>query len=348
MNFCETPRTVVRQTHMNRLLLTTTLLASLATTAFAGITIPRNTVLEATADQDLSIKDRREGDRFSVTVASDRDLPRGTRIWGVINRIEPARDGRPAYMDLQFERIEYPGSNDGRLSAVPIPLDAKGVERGRDGRLVANPKKVKTGDYVVGGLLGGLVVGALVKKPFEGAFLGTLAGIVLGETERQNAKKQQDLVMRKGNRLGVLLMDDLAVDSRWDRNREDRWDRDRDDRDRDDRDRNGNDEIRFDGQTLRLDSFRDRNELMVPLTEAARALNLEVDRRDDRIWIDGRRTSARVRLNDSEARLDGRRGDLGAQIQERNSEVYVPLGLLAALVEGEITLNGTKVRAVAF
>lgn len=333
---------------MNRLLLTTTLLASLATTAFAGITIPRNTVLEATADQDLSIKDRREGDRFSVTVTSDRDLPRGTRIWGVIDRIEPARDNRPAYMDLQFERIEYPGSGDGRLAAVPIPLDAKGVERGRDGRLVANPKKVKTGDYVVGGLLGGLVVGALVKKPFEGAFLGTLAGIVLGETERQNAKKQQDLVMKKGNRLGVLLMDDLTVDSRWDRNRDDR-DRDRDDRDWDRNNDRGNDEIRFDGQTLRFDNtYRERNELMVPLNEAARALNLEVDRRDDRIWIDGRRTSARVRLNDSEARLDGRRGDLGVQVQERNGEVFVPLGLLASLVEGEITMNGTKVRAVAF
>lgn len=338
------------------------LLATLAFAAAANaelIDIPRNTVLEATADQDLSLKNNREGDRVSITVQNDRDLPRGTRLWGEIARMEPSHRDRPGYMDVTFGTMELPNGQRVQISAIPVALNAKGITRDRDGRLVADPKKVKPDQAVIGGVVGGLIVGAILKKPFEGAFLGGLAGILIAESQKQEARQSEHLILKKGARLGALLEEDVRteVDTRYDRNRrDDRYgnvdERDRrdDTRDRDryeDRNRRGESmDIRCGDRAISFTRdrmpYREGREVYVPLS-IARQMDLETDRRGDRIYVDGAESTLRLELGSRQYRLNGKRGELDSEIVEADGEIYVPLSLLAAISERPVTLNGNRV-----
>ncbi len=325
------------------------LLAALPALAVAGsIEIPRNTVIEVVSDQDLSIKRAHEGDRFSVTVTGERDLPRGSKLQGEILRIEPKRGDKPAYMDLEFNALLLPDGSRQRIEALPISLDNKNIERGRDGRMVANSKKVKSEYYVGGGLIGGLIVGALVKKPFEGAFIGTLAGIILSESEKQ--KNNQDLVLRKGSKLGALLLQDLSVDNRDQFNRDDRY-RDQD-RNRDRDNGRGGFDLRYDDRALAFEGgatpYMSGQTIMVPLNSTARQLRLQVDRTDERIFIENDTHVMKLYVGEKAFRLDGaRRGDLTASVEERNGEIFVPLEAFAPLVERPLYANGTEVKLPA-
>lgn len=177
------------------------------------IDIRRDTVLEVVADHDLSVRNTREGDRFSATVRDDRDLPRGTQLRGEIVRIQERRGNEPASMDLEFRDLVLPDGTRQSIHALPIALDNRNVRRDREGRMYADSKKVRNEYHVFGGMLGGLVIGALIKKPFEGAFIGTLAGILIGEAERQSARKT-DYVLQKGTRFGAVVLEDVRFDYR--------------------------------------------------------------------------------------------------------------------------------------
>jgi len=303
------------------------------------VDVKRNTVIEVTADQDLSIRDAREGDRFTVTTINDRDLPRGSQLLGEILQIREKRGSEPASMDLEFRTLLLPDGTRHPIQALPIALDNKNVSRGKDGRFYADAKKVKNEYYVFGGMLGGLVIGAMMKKPFEGAFVGTLAGIILGEIERENAKKSSDLVLKKGTRLGAVVLEDVNVqfDSRgWrDRDREDRLPSDRID-------------LRFDDRALRFEAdvqpYAVGRTIMVPMDATARQLGLRADRVDDRVFIENDDSVIRLTVGERGYRFEGRRGDLPAQVEERGGQVYVPIEVFAGLVRRPIFANGMEVK----
>ena len=313
----------------------------------APIEIKRNTVIEVTADQDMNVKDVREGDRFSVTVANDYELPKGSQLQGEVVRVEPKRGDEKAYMDLQFNTVRLPDGSRHAFQAIPITLNNKAINRDRDGRMYADAKKVRSEYYVLGGLVGGLVLGSILKKPFEGAFIGTLAGIIFGEAERQKSKNSTDLVLKKGTKLGAVVLEDTTIayddrDWRNDRNRDDR------DRDRDDRDDSGRYEIMYQNRTLRFSSneapYGVGRAVMVPAKETGRQLGLAVDRVGDRVYIESADDSVRLTVGETGYRQSSQRGDLAAKVEERNGVVYVPIEAFAGLLRQTLYMNGTEVR----
>lgn len=313
------------------------------------IEIRRNTVIEVIADQDLNVKNVREGDRFTVTVANDYELPKGTQLQGEVIRVEEKRGDEKAYMDLQFNTVRLPDGSRQDFRAIPIALNNKAISRDRDGRMYADAKKVRSEYYVLGGLVGGLVLGSILKKPFEGAFLGTLAGIVLGEAERQKSKNSTDLVLKKGTKLGAVALEDANIeyaDRDW---RNDRY-RD-EDRRRDTRTDEGRFELRYQNRTLRFEGreapYGVGRAVMVPAKETGRQLGLTVDRVGDRLYIENDQDSIRLTVGESAYRRSNQRGDLAAPVEERDGVVYVPIEVFASLVRQPLYLNGNEVRRIA-
>lgn len=346
-----------------------------------SIEIRRDTVLEVVSDQTLTVRDAREGDKFSVTVNNDRDLPRGTQLIGEILRIEEKSRDRDGFMDLEFRTLQLPDGTRQDIQAIPIALNSKSVRKDRDGRFYADAKKVKTEYYAAGGFIGGLVLGSLLKKPFEGAFLGTIAGILIGESERKSAKNQ-DLVLQKGSKLGAVVLEDFEVnyDNRYDNDRDrdrDRYRNDDDrlgsqgsyDRDYNRDDRYGRDDrryrdyhnsrntqndclIEFQNSELQFDRierpyWQDRT-IMVSAEATARQLGLEYKRQGDRIYLGNDRDQMKLRVGERTYRFRGaRQGEFEARVEDKNGEVFVPIEALAPLLSRPIYANGIEVRSPA-
>lgn len=348
---------------------------------FGFDSVRANTVIPVVFEDNLSFRENRRGDRFYARVEGSRDLPSGTRLEGVVNDMRPARDGRPAYMDVEFRGAVLPGGQRIEIQAIPVSLDSRAIRRSRDGRLTADASKVRSEHYVVGGVVGGLAVGSLVKKPFEGAFIGALAGILISEAER-NRTKNADVVIRRGQRMGALIERDFNFDGggRFDRNdRYDNSDRDRfdlrpnrnDRYDGSDRYENREDSDRYDNS----DRYQDRNaryeddrrlELshngklvrfgevqpyrvgdtwMVPLVRTAESLGLQVQSlaSDRFILIEDEDSILRLEQDSAEYRLNSKRGSMSRAVNRRDDETFVPLEILAAAANGRVTANGTVV-----
>lgn len=328
----------------------TLLLAGVALTGSASaseLVLRRDSVLQGVVETELNLKRTREGDRFEVTLQRDRDLPDRSRVLGTVTRLEPARRDRPAFAEIEFDMLVLPNGDRTRIDAVPVALNSKGL-REQDGRIVLDQKRgPKPEEAVLGGAIGGLIIGGILKKPGEGLFAGVLAGILVGEASRQS----KDVVMSKGTKIGVLLRDDLVIrDDRWS-DRNDDWGRDRD-RDRDDdRDRNREAVIEANGRQVIFERdvrpYYNGSVLMVPLDQMAGRLGLRSDRRDERIYIDSKDSTLRLEVGSRDYRINGKRGELPAEPEERGGVVYVPVQAFASLtrdlrVDGSIVTNGDR------
>jgi hypothetical protein len=336
----------------------------------ATLVLRRDTVLPVVFVDPLTVRENRSGDRFTVRVDDTPEVPRGTRLEGRVVSIRAARDRQPASMDLEFTEIVLPDGTHRSLRAVPIPFNDATVSRDRDGRVVVRRDSKKTQDYAIGGAVGGLILGALGKKPVEGAILGAIAGAVVGEASR---KEDEGTVVRRGQKMGALIERDVRVEFN---DRGDRYDdRDLDDRDRDDRDwddRYGNDRDR-DGRydDRNRDRDRDRRDddrivieqgrrelrfsqdeqpyrlgetVMVPLKRAADQLDLEVeDGRYKAIYVSGENGSLRLERDSREARINGRALTLERAVVEKEGVLYVPLDALAKLSSESITADGNRI-----
>jgi hypothetical protein len=343
----------------------------------ARITLRRDTVLPVVFNERLTIKENRSGDRFSARLDDNRDFPRGTTLNGRVVSVRQAREGQPAYMDLEFTEMLLPNGNRVRLRAVPIPLNDKYVERDRDGRIRARKNVVRQEQAVIGGALGGLVIGSLIKKPVEGALLGTLAGVILAQT---GATTDNNTVVSKDQKMGALIERDVTIDTygddRYGRDdRDDRYGR-RDDRyDRDDRygrnDRNDrNDRPRSeDGQWERDDRYRDDiairtgsrelrfsqrerpyrlgDTVMVPIQRTADQLGLNVERvrNSGVIYIDGDDFAVKLAQDSREYRVNGRRATLDRAVVERDGVLYAPIEVFAEIKRESLYVNGNKISA---
>ncbi|MGV3618807.1 MAG: copper amine oxidase N-terminal domain-containing protein [Fimbriimonas sp.] len=339
----------------------TVLLGVPAFSSAATLVLRRDTVLPVVFGDSLTVRENRTGDRFTVRVEDSSQAPRGTRLEGRIVAMRESRGGRPASMDLEFTDIVMPDGTRRALRAVPIPLNDANVSRDRDGRLVVRRDPRKTEKFAIGGALGGLVLGALGKKPVEGAIIGAIAGAVVGEASR---KEDETTVVRRGQKMGALIDRDVRIEFR-DRD-SDRWDdedRDRDDDDRyDDRDRDRDrdrDDDRYDDRDERIviehadrelrfsdeeAPYREGNTIMVPLKRVADQLGLEVeDGRYKAIYVSGDKGSLRLEMDSSQARLNGKTTTLAHAVVDRDGVVYVPLDALAGLAKERITANGNRI-----
>lgn len=318
------------------------------------IRIREREVIPVVIEDTLKVRDTRNGETFYARVADSRDLPYGTRLQGRVIRIEKSRNGRPATIDLEFRTLILPNGSRERIEAVPVSLDARGITRNRDGRLEVKKSDRDREKTVLGGVLGGLALGSLIKKPFEGAFVGAIAGIIIAEsTSREN----DGTFIRKGAKYGAMFERSVSFDydGRWDRDDryDDRYrDDDRyDDRDRD-RDRDWEDRyadrdasnrygetcvFRYEDRRLRYSAntepFRAGDSWMVPLEQTASQLGLssDFDERGNRWFVEDEDNTAIVELGTKNYRINGKKREFLRNPERRNGVLYVSVEFFADL-----------------
>jgi hypothetical protein len=295
----------------------------------AHINLRKGDVVPVTFDQDLSVKENRQGDRFSTSVQDSSYLPLGTHLDGYISKLQPKQGESAAFLELAFDQIILPDGSRVRIDAVPMPLDGKYVQKNPDGRYTA--KKVATkGSTVAAGALGGLVLGALLKRPFEGAFIGTLAGIVVAES----SKDGENLTIKKGTVAGAALQQGTAFDFSL---------------------RPGSDpgalpatsfDIRVGTRSLSFSGseipFVDGGVTMVPLKAAVTQLGWQFEAIPNAIFVETDDHTLRIENDSANFRYDGRKGTLVRAMVKRNGAVYAPVEVLQRMTNEDVVINGTK------
>lgn len=294
-----------------------------------NIEIPRDSIVKIVVQDELNVKKNRRGDRFSALVQDDRDLPRGTRLIGRVVDIEPETDSRPAAMRLEFYRAEIGDDVVVPFRAVPVVLDDK-VRRRADGRYEATKASGGTGKEVVTGALGGLVVGALVKKPFQGAFFGAIVGIIASEANR---KKANDVVISRDASMGALLTEDFrtTLDERAYPPAQDWPEVSVNDR-----------ELRFSEEAKPYFAGR---ELMAPLASVANQLNLVIDDSNQGAiqFVQSQDAVLRIEQDSLDYRLNGKKGSFSRAVVRKQGVLYIPIEAISLLNVGTVRVNGTIV-----
>lgn len=331
------------------------------------ISIRRNDVIPIRFTEELNLRNTREGDRVWAVSDSERDLPGGTILEGKVLRIERTSGSQRHAIAIEFNSIEFPDRTRHPIRAIPISLDGKYVRRDTGGRYVIKTKEADPQKWVVGGAIGGLILGNSIKKPFEGAFLGTLLGMAAAEIERREAGKQ--IFVKKNARMGAWFESDarLQFENKWEARittrridgerlpdrTGDRGDPGKDNRsggrydDRGESRRTEEPEVRYDDRVIRFGEAKPYWEgrvCMVPLFEIAQELNLSAERTgSERILVEGEDATLILELRTQDYRLNGRRMTLPATVSERDGVVYVPVDVLARVAEKPIAINGTKI-----
>ncbi|BBO22662.1 MAG: hypothetical protein L6Q31_02550 [Fimbriimonadaceae bacterium] len=343
-----------------------------------SIEVKSGWVVPVRFDSDLSIKSR-QGQRVYAIVEDSRDLPKGSQLEGEVVRVQPERDGRPGLVDVRFQTIWFPDGSRHKIDAVPVSLRSDRITKDRDGRMVFKQSKPKSERTVFGAILGGALLGSLIDKPFEGAFLGTLAGILIAEGERSAS----EVLVRKGDAYGMLFQRDFKAkfddrydprDNRYDprgnRNdpRGDRYDP-RDDRydprgdrydprgdqydPRGDRydPRNGGErtpiQLLIDNRAVSFpqgqQAYDDRGAIMVPIQPLQKQLGFSVQwvRDSRRAYIETDDAILVVEQDQADCRLNGKRERMARPAVFRDDVIYVPLETLKGLTDRNLRIEGT-------
>lgn len=295
--------------------------------------IRKDAVIQIRIEDDLSLQSNRVGDRFVATVLEDRDIPAGSRFEGRIIDLEPRTDDRPGTMDLAFNRIVLPDGSWVRIKAVPI--DLKYAKKGSDGRFVVSRPKVRKENYVLGGLVGGTILGSLINKPFEGAFVGTLAGILGAEGASGDNK---DSVLKRGQVMGALVQQDFEiVASNGSSRRLDPGSQDQ------------RVAIEYKGKVLEfpddLSPYRSGEVVMVPLSRFARIVGLDLNATDDgkTFFLESEDNILRIEQDSRNCRLNGRQDTLPRPTEKRGSVLFVPLDAFSKMgIETRVKLDPNR------
>lgn len=183
-----------------------------------SLVLHRDDVIPVVMQTELTLRDTHEGDVFRADVADSHTLPLGSHLEGVVTRVVEKRGDRPAFMDIEFSKIILPDGQSVSFHGTPIPLSKNYVTQDRDGRWAAK-KGVSKQTVVLGATAGGLVIGSLIHKPFEGAFVGALLGILAGETDKDDIG-DGNIVVAKGSKVGARVDQDVSI--RFDGRRDNR------------------------------------------------------------------------------------------------------------------------------
>lgn len=168
-----------------------------------SFTVPNGTSLVGVINEDLSVKEARERDRFTITVREPSEYE-GATIQGYVSRV--SRSGKiqgRSQMTLNFDRIILRNGDSYRFAGI-----ASGI-RNSDGARVDNEGNVessksqtrKTGERAAIGGGAGAVIGAIAgggKGAAIGAILGSGAGA--GSVYAQG---RENLEIRSGTEITV-------------------------------------------------------------------------------------------------------------------------------------------------
>ncbi len=166
-------------------------------------------VIPVIMQTELTFRDTREGDTFRADVNDASMLPAGSRLEGVVHRVVQKDGDRKAFMDIEFTAIILPDGHRTRFHGTPIPLSKNYVVRDREGRWEAK-KGVTKETVVLGATAGGLILGSMIHKPFEGAFLGALLGVFGAEVDKDDVG-DGNIVVPKGSKVGARVDEGLTI-----------------------------------------------------------------------------------------------------------------------------------------
>lgn len=168
------------------------------------VTVPSETSLSLTLQQDLSTENSSAGDGFTATVASDWSqegqvvVPAGATVHGKVTAVQEAGDGKPAAVKLDFERLEVEGDSydiQARLTSANPVTRSKTRDEARK---------------IGGGAAAGAVLGAIISGEPEGAVIGAAAGAA-GGTAVTLGTREQHAYLPKGSTIDIQLTEGVQV-----------------------------------------------------------------------------------------------------------------------------------------
>lgn len=172
------------------------------------ISIPADSVVPVTLDQELSSANAYVGQTFSATVASERagdsEFPQGTKIMGRVSQVQKKNGGEPGVLELQFTGARLPDNSNIRFNGSLISMDNDSVKT-VGGRVVAQGDKGKNDSLkVIGiGAGAGFVIGKLLKKNSTiTALLGAAGGYLF---DKSKGDKGAEARLAAGSKFGVRL-----------------------------------------------------------------------------------------------------------------------------------------------
>ena len=172
------------------------------------ISIPAETVVPVTLDQEISSENATVGQTFTATVISERagdsEFPQGTKIMGRVSQVQKKNGDEPGILELQFTGARLPDNSNIRFNGSLIGMDNDSVKT-VGGRVVAQGDKSKNDSLkVVGiGAGAGYVIGRLLKKNSTvSALLGAAGGYLY---DKSKGSKAAEAKLAAGSKLGVRL-----------------------------------------------------------------------------------------------------------------------------------------------
>jgi hypothetical protein len=156
--------------------------------------LPAGTPLEARLESTVQTAASSVGDRVTAVVTSG--TPKGARLNGRVETIQPATQTNEGRVRLVFREIQLP---DGRLiqTWITSSFDASPPKRNlRYGLLMG-----------IGGVAGGLIGGNAAR--FAGILGGALVGFIIAENSGNS--RLPDLTLRPGQILHLQLGEDLTI-----------------------------------------------------------------------------------------------------------------------------------------
>jgi hypothetical protein len=191
------------------------LLAASAMASHGRVVLTRGTVIPVTLSQNLSSDHSMPGDTFTCTVRSNYlGLPAGTRVRGVVDRAKPKTGDKPGTLSLSFTRLVMPSGKLYDIAGSPVGLDDKSVRTGADGRLVAkNGSGNHRLEYVGYGAGAGLALSLIgdQKHAVRNTILGAAAGLLAGALQKSDQHKTNNVLLKSGSSLGVMVGRDVDV-----------------------------------------------------------------------------------------------------------------------------------------
>ena len=172
------------------------------------ISIPAESVIPVTLDQELSSANAYVGQTFSASVVSDRpgdsEFPQGTKILGRVSQVQKKTGGEPGVLELQFTGARLPNNSQVNLNGSLISMDNDSVKT-VGGRVVAQGGKGKNDSLKVLGVGAGagFVIGKLLKKNSAvTALLGAAGGYLYNKSK---GDKGAEARLAAGSKFGVRL-----------------------------------------------------------------------------------------------------------------------------------------------
>ena len=177
------------------------------------ISIPAESVVPVTLDQEISSENAYVGQNFTATVVSaqagDSEFPQGTKIRGKVTQVQRKNGSNPGVLELGFSQAVLPDNSSVNLNGALISLDNDSIKT-VGGRVIATGSKGNNDTLkVVGiGAGAGYVIGRLLKKNGTvAALLGAAGGYLYDKSKGDKANEAR---LAAGSKFGVRLKNGVS------------------------------------------------------------------------------------------------------------------------------------------